>query len=182
MTRLTLFIDPGRIKRGVTPLEEVGPALEEGKQFTLVIDREWKDSHGRPLKESFHKLFTVGPADREPPDPERWRVQPPKAKPGSALTVYFSESLDHALAQRVIRVVNEAGQPMTGRADLQEQERRWTFVPQDEWKSGNYKIMVQTTIEDLAGNNIGKRFEVDVFESVQRRFTNTTVSLPFRVN
>src|SRR5262245_25297351 len=28
MTRLTLFIDPGRIKRGVLPLEEIGPALE----------------------------------------------------------------------------------------------------------------------------------------------------------
>ena len=31
MTRLTIFIDPGRIKRGVRPLEEIGPALEAGK-------------------------------------------------------------------------------------------------------------------------------------------------------
>jgi hypothetical protein len=44
MKRLTLFIDPGRIKRGVRPLEEVGPSLQEGKRFTLVIDREWKDA------------------------------------------------------------------------------------------------------------------------------------------
>src|SRR4030095_8926491 len=38
MTRLTLFIDPGRIKRGVRPLEEVGPALEAGKRYNLVVD------------------------------------------------------------------------------------------------------------------------------------------------
>lgn len=46
MTRLTLFIDPGRIKRGVRPLEEVGPALEEGKRYRLVIDQAWKDGAG----------------------------------------------------------------------------------------------------------------------------------------
>src|SRR4051812_31998966 len=49
MMRLTLFIDPGRIKRGVKPLEEIGPALEAGKRYSLRIDREWKDASGNPL-------------------------------------------------------------------------------------------------------------------------------------
>ena len=31
MTRLTLFIDPGRIKREFKPLEEIGPSLEIGR-------------------------------------------------------------------------------------------------------------------------------------------------------
>ncbi len=31
--RLTLFLDPGRIKRGLKPREEVGPSLEEGKHY-----------------------------------------------------------------------------------------------------------------------------------------------------
>src|SRR5262249_51585849 len=35
--RLTLFIDPGRIKRGLKPREDLGPVLEEGKRYTLVI-------------------------------------------------------------------------------------------------------------------------------------------------
>src|SRR5262249_58737339 len=68
MTRLTLFIDPGRIKRGVRPLEEIGPALESGKSYTLVIDREWKDAAGNPLRDAFRKTFKVGPTDREPLD------------------------------------------------------------------------------------------------------------------
>ena len=50
MTRLTLFIDPGRIKRGVLPLEEIGPALETGKNYSLVIDSDWKDGAGEPLQ------------------------------------------------------------------------------------------------------------------------------------
>src|ERR1043166_1557134 len=41
MTRLTLFLDPGRIKRGVKPLEEVGPALEAGHSYTLSIADSW---------------------------------------------------------------------------------------------------------------------------------------------
>jgi hypothetical protein len=46
MTRLTLFIDPGRIKRGVAPLEEIGPALHAGKRYTLEIDSGWHDASG----------------------------------------------------------------------------------------------------------------------------------------
>lgn len=46
MTRLTLIIDPGRIKRGARPLEELGPALKAGKKYTLAIGREWRDGRG----------------------------------------------------------------------------------------------------------------------------------------
>jgi hypothetical protein len=52
MKRLTLFIDPGRIKRGVQPLEEIGPSLEEGHRFTLAIDATWLDATGQPLRKN----------------------------------------------------------------------------------------------------------------------------------
>jgi len=181
MTRLTLFIDPGRIKRGVTPLEEVGPALQEGKRYTLVIDQAWKDGRGIALKESFEKTFKVGPPDRDPPDPARWRVQSPNLKTRAPLAITFSEPMDRALAERVIRVTNDSGELVEGKAGLEDQERRWNFVPSVPWHRGAYRIMIETTIEDLAGNNIGKPFEVDLFENVQRHTTNSTVNLPFEV-
>jgi hypothetical protein len=181
MTRLTLFIDPGRIKRGVQPLEEVGPALQQGRRYTLVIDQAWKDAAGSPLKEAFQKSFTVGPPDRDPPDPVRWQIQPPKADTRAPLTIGFSEPMDRALAERVIRVADGSGEPVEGKTGLEDQERRWNFVPSGPWHRGSYRIMVQTTIEDLAGNNIGKPFDVDVFESVQRRVTHSTVNLSFEV-
>ena len=49
--RFTLFFDPGRIKRGLKPREEVGPALEEGKSYTFVVDRAWHDAQGDSLKD-----------------------------------------------------------------------------------------------------------------------------------
>ena len=89
--------------------------------------------------------------------------------------------MDRALAERVIRVINDSAEPVEGKTGLEDQERRWNFVPSSLWHRGSYRIAVQTTIEDLAGNNIGKPFEVDLFENVQRRVTNPTVRLPFEV-
>jgi hypothetical protein len=181
MTRLTLFIDPGRIKRGVRPLEEVGPALEAGKQYTLIIDRAWKDGAGNPLLEPFRKEFKVGPPDREPPDPARWEIRPPKPGTREPLSIIFPESMDQALARRVIRVLNGAGRPVEGEVSLLDDERHWTFIPSSAWRAASYEIMIQTTIEDLAGNSIGKPFEVDLFEGIERRTQAPTMKLPFNV-
>ncbi len=181
MTRLTLFLDPGRIKHGVRPLEEVGPALEAGQRYTLVIDRAWKDGSGKPLKETFQKTFKVGPPDRDPPDPTEWKIQAPKSNTLEPVTITFPEPLDRALAERVIQITSESGERVHGKARLEDQERRWNFTPTNPWHRGSYRLVVQTTIEDLAGNNIGKPFEVDLFEGVQRRLTNSSVKLVLEV-
>jgi hypothetical protein len=181
MTRLTLFIDPGRIKRGVQPLEEIGPSLESGKSYTLVIDKEWRDSAGISLKSDFRKRFQVAPPDREPPNPAHWKVLPPKAGTIIPLAVVFPEPMDHALAQRMIQVSLASGERMKGNVALEDEERRWSFVPAETWRPGQYQLAIQTTIEDLAGNNIGKPFEVDVFDGIQRRLTNSTAAVSFEV-
>jgi hypothetical protein len=179
MTRLTLFIDPGRIKRGVRPLEDVGPALEAGKSYTLVIGSELKDGSGNPLKETFRKDFKVGPPDRDPPDPSTWKIQAPHTGTREPLAVTFADPMDHALAPRLIGVTGESGERIDGKAELEDQERRWIFTPNSPWRRGAYKLVIQTTLEDLAGNNIGKPFDVDLFEGVQRRLTTSTVEVSF---
>lgn len=181
MTRLTLLIDPGRIKRGVRPLEEVGPALEDGKGYTLVIDQAWRDGTGNPLKETFQKVFKVGPADRDPPNPAGWKIRSPKSQTRDVLTMTFPEPMDHALAQRVIQVVNDSGERVPGKIALEDEERRWMFAPTQPWRSGPYRVVIPTTIEDLAGNNIGKPFDVDLFENAPPRLAGSTVKLSFEV-
>ena len=52
-TRITLLLDPGRIKRGLRPREEEGPILEAGKTYALVVDRDWRDAAGQPMREAF---------------------------------------------------------------------------------------------------------------------------------
>lgn len=181
LTRLTLFIDPGRIKRGVKPLEDIGPSLEAGRSFTLVIDSSWRDAQGTPLVAGFEKRFRVEAADRTPPDPAAWKLTAPGVGGRSPLMVGFPEPMDHALAQRLMVVTDAAGHRVEGEIELTEQERRWSFRPEANWRAGNYFLVVQTTIEDLAGNNIGKPFEVDLFDQVQRRPVSESVKLGFEV-
>jgi len=146
-----------------------------------VIDRVWQDATGNLLKEGYEKVFKVGPPDREPPDPAHWKIQPPKPATRDTLTIIFPKSMDHALAQRVMKVTDLAGAPIEGDTALEDEERRWQFVPANPWRRGRYQLLVQTTIEDLAGNNIGKAFEVDLFEGVQRHATRSNVKLSFDV-
>ena len=181
MTRLTLFIDPGRIKREVKPLEDIGPALESGKSFTLVIDKEWRDGRGAPLKETFRKQFKVSPPDRSAPDPKKWAIKPAPAKTQKPLIVTFSKPMDHALAQRLMWVTDADKKHIAGDVTLSDAEKRWEFTPNQAWQPGRYLLNVQNTIEDLSGNNIGKPFEVDLFEKVEKRISSETLSFPFEV-
>jgi hypothetical protein len=112
--RFTLFFDPGRIKRGLKPREEVGPALEEDKSYTLVIDRDWSDAEGNPLRENYRKPFSVGPPDDEAIDPKVWKVTPPRADSKEPLIVRFPKPLEHALLHRMIWVTDAAGKKLTG--------------------------------------------------------------------
>lgn len=181
LTRVTLLIDPGRIKRGVKPLVDVGPVFEAGRAYSLTIDAAWRDAAGRPLRADFRREFRTGPADRIPPDPARWTVRAPTAGTRAALTIMFDEPMDHALASRMITVAGTDGGRIDGEVTLAEHESQWTFVPAQAWRKGAHTIVVPTTIEDLAGNNIGKTFDVDLFERVDRKFSTTSVKVPFEV-
>ncbi len=73
-TRLTLIFDPGRIKRGVKPNVDLGPVLVEGKRYTLIIDREFRDVNGRPLAEPFRHEFAAGANERRAVDTALWKL------------------------------------------------------------------------------------------------------------
>ncbi len=181
LTRLTVFIDPGRIKRGVLPLEEIGPSLETGKSYTLVIRQDWKDGNGAPLKAEFQKSFRVVAPDRAPPDPKHWQINAPPAGSREPLVITFPEPMDHALTSRVISVTDAASQLIAGTVTLANHERQWVFTPQTAWSRGAYQLVIQTTLEDLAGNNIGKPFEVDLFAGVERHLKTSAVKLPLEI-
>jgi hypothetical protein len=87
--RLTMTFDPGRIKRGLTSNEKIGPPIAEGKRYTLVIDCAWQDARGVPMVDGFRKVFRGGPALRNPPDPKQWRITAPRAGTSAALVVDF---------------------------------------------------------------------------------------------
>lgn len=180
-TRFTLLFDPGRIKRGLKPREDVGLPLRRGKSYTLVIDRKWESAEGVPLKESFRRKFRVGPPDERQPDPHTWRVTPASPRTKDPLVVLFPESLDAAMLRRVLRVVDASGRTVRGRIALGRHETRWEFRPTKPWTVGKYALTAETTLEDLAGNSIGRPFEVDLRSKRPRKAAKKRVRIPFEV-
>jgi hypothetical protein len=180
-TRFTLFFDPGRIKRGLKPREVFGPILEEGKRYTFVIDADWPDAQGNPLKGGFRKSFRAAVEDEQPVDPRTWKLAAPAAGSKRPLTVHFGEPLDHALLERVVWVRDTNGRTVAGRVTTAEEETVWQFTPERPWERGRYELVAETILEDLAGNRIGRPFEVDVFRKVDREIKAETVQIPFEV-
>ncbi|HEY1337451.1 MAG TPA: Ig-like domain-containing protein [Bryobacteraceae bacterium] len=178
--RLTVLFDPGRIKRGLLPLREMGPAIEAGKRYTLAIDREWPDGTGAPLAEPFRKEFRVAAPDRTPPDPAQWRVAAPRVGGSDALSLSFPEPMDFALLQHSIGIAGPEG-AVEGTVEVARDETEWRFTPRQPWKPGTYKLVIETTLEDLAGNHILRPFDVDTFQKITKQLPGETVSLPFRI-
>jgi hypothetical protein len=179
--RLTLFCDPGRIKRGLKPREEDGPILEEGKKYTLVIDTGLEDANGNALKEPFRKAFQALPPDDKQPDPRNWKVQSPTSDTRDALIVTLPKSLDHALLERVVWVTDSRGRKVPGTVSIEREETIWRFIPTAVWSEGKFQLVADTRLEDLAGNSIARPFEVDVFHPIQREVKTETVQVPFEV-
>ena len=179
--RLTMTFDPGRIKRGLTSNESIGPPLTEGKRYTLVIDADWPDARGVPMAGEFRKAFRGGPAQHVPPDPKRWNIAVPKAGGKAPLLIDFPTPMNYPLLQRMIGVSGPRGGMIYGAVAIARQESEWRFAPERPWGAGNYRILVDTSLEDLAGNHIGEPFEIDVFNKVTEHIDTRTVSLPFSV-
>jgi hypothetical protein len=177
-TRFTVFFDPGRVKKGILPNQQMGRPLESGRTVTLVIDAAWRDAQGLPLKEWHRRQFRVGPADERPLDPATWRVHPPASGGQQPLVVTFPEPLDRGLLMRALGV-RANGTAVEGNVAVEQHETRWTFTPTDPWRAGAHQLVAQDILEDLAGNQIGRAFEVDNFDTVDKSPNPETVTIPF---
>lgn len=166
-TRLTLLLDPGRIKRGLVPREEEGPILVAGQAYRFRIAKDWPDAEGAPLVSEVVKEFKVGPADTTQPAPLEWKVTAPRSGGKDPIVIDLLEPLDHAIVARGIRVFNDQGDPIVGDVLLARQEREWRFMPSSDWKAGEYELRIDDVIEDLVGNNITRPFELDRFDEVK---------------
>ncbi len=178
-TRFTAFLDPGRVKRGILPNRQSGRALKRGDRYTLVVRSTWRDGNGQPLKDEFRRDFVAGPADLQPLDTAAWRIDAP-ADGRAPLVVTFPEPLDQGLLLRALGVRRD-GKALDGDARVEAAETRWIFTPRQPWSGGRHDLVALSILEDLAGNQIGRAFEVDNFESVDQDPDPKTIVVPFDV-
>ena len=179
-TRLTILFDPGRIKRDLKPHEERGLPLRSGTRYRLVIDNAWRDAAGRPLAGSYVKAFRVGPTDRTLVRTTDWRITPPRAGTSDSLVVTFPEPLDRALLMRLVSVHDSAGRRIDGVIVVSDRETRWAFSPSRPWTRLPHALHIDTELEDLAGNNLRKLFDVAPGDSAATGVSGAVVKLPFR--
>ena len=181
-TRYTVFFDPGRVKRGILPNKQMGRALEAGRRYTLLVKREWRDGHGLPLKEEFRHEFRASPAIERPLSMAAWRVTRPKAGTREPVAVTFPDALDHGLLRRALGIAKAGVSGMvSGEAVIEGGETRWLFTPRDDWAAGNYELVAFAFLEDLAGNRVGRAFEVDNFERTDLTPEPERRTLPFMI-
>ncbi len=179
--RLTIYIEPGRIKQGLKPREDLGPVLEPGQNYTLHVDRSWRDASGQMLHADFNKRFRAGPAVTGAIEFAEWKIKAPAAGSRNPVTINFPRPLDHALLSRAILVVDSQDAEVPGAVSIGDEERRWEFTPRSSWTTGDYEFVIDTTLEDLAGNRIGQPFEVEQLGTADGQGRPATVRVAFQI-
>ncbi len=151
--RLTLLMDPGRIKRGVAQNLSMGPALAQSYTYTILINDGWPSARGEPLTGGFGKTFTASQALRTLPDTKTWETRVPGQNTNNPLVFVFDRPFDYELLKSAITVLDENGQPVNGDISIRDDEHTWIFTPEYRWHQERITVRVDSHLEDVAGNN-----------------------------
>jgi hypothetical protein len=179
-TRLTLLIDPGRIKKEVKPRIDLGPVFRQRNTYTLVVSGQWPTLDGGTLGKDVSKAITATAPQSAGIDPKDWKITPPTDTDGS-LRVAFGYSLDYVILSRSLTVIGSDGQPVAGSAEPTDAEQGWKFRPAGRWSAGSYLLRVDTGLEDVSGNAVGRPFEVDLSRPPPKVIKVDHVDVPFTV-
>lgn len=175
--RFTLWIHPGRVKQGVNLREDLGPVLDPGRKYTLLIEQSVQSQDGQPLQKDYRKVFRTVADDRSQPLPQKWKLKLPSSETRQPLRLDFGEPLDHALVQRCIEIHTAEGQPVKFHMVLQNDDSVALLTPAEAWQSEEYRVIVDPILEDLAGNTPTRIFDTDLTEQPGPQ---PQLRLPFR--
>ncbi len=177
--RLTVLLDPARIKRGLVGHRELGYPLRSGESFRLVVDADYPDARGGPLRAGADRRYEVGADERRRVDPDGWALRVPAARTFDPLEVGFDRPLDAALLARCLRVVDPAGRAVDGRGGVGPEGRSWWFAPTGAWAPALHALVVDPALEDLAGNSVARVFDRDLTRTDDDPHDGPPVTRPF---
>jgi hypothetical protein len=162
--RLTVLLDPARIKRGLISHVATGYPLRPGEPVRLVVAAGFRDARGAPLSGGAERTYQVGDDLRGRVSPADWTLSTPAPHSRAPLTVDFGRPLDHGLLQRCLRVAGPDGSRVDGTALAGPQERSWQLTPARPWSPGVHSLVVDPVLEDVAGNSVSRVFDRDLAE------------------
>ncbi len=178
--RLTVILDPGRVKTGLSSHHEHGSALIEGAAYKLKISREAVDARGCQLVEPFTKPFTVVSSDVVAPNIASWSLNVPTFGSRDPVTLHLDRSHDHVSMAHRIRAMSLDGRKIAGQIRLLDEESTWQFTPRDSWSGANYVLTIDPMFEDLAGNRLTGHFDDASGEARQHQRIHQSIEIPFR--
>jgi hypothetical protein len=179
-TRYTGFLTGGSRATAGGP-DRSGRPFDEGREYTLVVDAAWRDADGRPLAESHRKTFRAGPPVNEPLVPANWRIAVPATGTTDSIVVTFPRALDVGLLDRSLAVATAGGSPLEGTVTLAGGDSEWRFAPARAWRRGPYELIVLSTLEDPAGNRIGRAADLATSNPEDEPAPAQALRLPFVV-
>jgi len=160
--RLTVLLDPARIKRGLAGHRQAGYPLRYGQPFRLVVDDGFLDAAGARLRARAERRYEVGADQRDRIEPGSWTLTAPACGTLDPLDVAFGRPLDHGLLARCLRVVGPDDRVVDGRPEIGPQERSWRLAPRAAWAPGIHRLVIDPVLEDLAGNSVSRVFDRDL--------------------
>jgi hypothetical protein len=179
-TVLTLWLDPGRIKRDLIPNKEMGAPLHVGEKYILHISPLWRSKNGAVLLRSYEKSFVAVSRDETSPDLLAWVVKSPVAGSMYSLEITTPEPIDYFLFRDAVRILTSEGQVLRGDVQISNNEKVWKFLPEKAWTKGKYILQAEGRLEDLAGNNLNRPFDREV-ENVHEQSEQDAFTKEFEI-
>lgn len=160
--QVTLIVDPGRVKTGLSAHNRFGRAFVAGRRYTLAVLPGWRSMAGGVLNDAYAKTFSVSKEDRSRIDPANWQLTTPVENSYRALTVGFGEPVDHVSIQSYLAVHRASGEKVSGGWSATDSGRKAIFEPAQHWDGAQYELRINARFEDIAANNLNGAFEHEI--------------------
>ncbi|MEX0290643.1 MAG: Ig-like domain-containing protein [Flavobacteriaceae bacterium] len=180
--RLTLWLDPGRIKTDLIPNREQGLPLNDGHSYTIHISDQWKNAQGIPLSKAYEKQLYVVGRDSKKPNVEAAELEVPKSGTKTPLRLDFKEAMDAVLMRESFHLQSGEGIKVGGEFTVGPREESVYFIPLKAWKKRDYEILIDAKLEDLAGNNLNNLFDTNLEEQLKSNPKTSIKSRTFTID
>jgi hypothetical protein len=151
--RLTVLMEPGRIKRGLGADPSHEPALVVGRTYSLIVTA---------LGQTARHTFCVSDPVLEAVDETLWRLVSPTAGSLDPVVVHFDRVMDVALCQDEIGVMTPSGGVVQTRVSLTSDGTSARIIPSHSWRAGEHRLVVSERLEDVCGNRLGEALDHDL--------------------
>lgn len=165
-TALTIWIEPGRIKKGLGPNEELGEVLYKDQTYYLRISSDIRDRNGIQMNQEYLKKFVATYEDSIIPNIDDWIITSPNTMNMYKLKIDFPESMDYGSMMENLVVYNSNFGEIKGQWFFGKDERSIIFEAHTKWLKGNYTLRINSVVEDLAGNNLKRSFNHQIGNNV----------------